>query len=40
MKYGHDLSYNLYPDFNSFGYKVVIKGYLNPEDKVYYTLKY
>lgn len=40
IKHSYNLSYNLYPDFSNFGYKVSITGFLNSEDKIYYTLKY
>lgn len=40
MEHGQDLTYTIHPDMNTFGYKVTIKGYLNQEDEVYYTLKY
>ena len=40
MKHGQDLTYNIQPDFSSYGYKVSITGGLNSDDEVYYTLKY
>ncbi len=40
MDHSKDLTYSIYPDLQSFGNKVVIRGSLNQEDEVYYTLKY
>ena len=40
MKHGHDLKYNIHPDIDTFGYKVFITGVLDPDDEIYYTLKY
>ena len=40
MEHGVDLTYNIYPDPNAFGYKVTIRGNLDQDDEVYYTLKY
>jgi hypothetical protein len=40
MKHGRGLTYELNTDFQTLGYRVTIRGSLDPEDEVYYTLKY
>ena len=40
MEHGLNLSYSISPDLHTFGYKVSIVGTLNPDDEVYFTLKY
>ena len=40
MEHGQALTYTINPDVQTFGYKVTIRGCLNDEDEVYYTLKY
>lgn len=40
MKHGLELAFNIQPGIDVFGYKVTITGGLNPQDEVYYTLKY
>ena len=40
MEHGTALTFDIYPDVNSYGYKVTIRGCLDPKDEVYFTLKY
>jgi hypothetical protein len=40
MEHGSDLTFDIHSNFDSFGYKVTIRGRLDPENEVYYTLKY
>ena len=34
------LSYNIYPDYETYGYKVVIHAWLNDQDLTFYNLKW
>jgi hypothetical protein len=40
MKHCTDASFRIAPDFDTFGYQVVIYGNLSDEDATYFTLKY
>ncbi len=40
MKHCTDASFRIAPDFDTYGYQVIIYGNLSDEDATYFTLKY
>ena len=40
MENGHDVSYRISTDYNTFGYRVIIYGNLEEKDYTFFKLKY
>lgn len=40
MAHAHDLRYHTGADHNTFGYRITIRGELEPQHATYYFLKY